>query len=170
MDLEGRATVAMVRWGPGVYQQLIWNYRHEDGAPVSTQEPPLGQRGHTMDCGEQFTGVLPASASGPLTAGFVGVAEFVDAAVAGPAVGDHPRAWLDVFGDEGMQRPGRPVGQDRHPGPAVPARFFELNRDAHKGFLALGAPTAQSWLLAADVGLVDLDRAGQPGPGPGAPA
>jgi len=25
----------MVRWGPGVYQQLIWNYRHEDGAPVS---------------------------------------------------------------------------------------------------------------------------------------
>src|SRR5680860_142226 len=35
MDLEGRATVAMVRWGPGVYQQLIWNYRHEDGAPVS---------------------------------------------------------------------------------------------------------------------------------------
>src|SRR5680860_1835527 len=37
MDLEGRATVAMVRWGPGVYQQLIWNYRHEDGAPVSNR-------------------------------------------------------------------------------------------------------------------------------------
>ena len=27
--------MAMARWGPGVYQQPIWNYRQEDGAPVS---------------------------------------------------------------------------------------------------------------------------------------
>ena len=27
--------MAMARWGPGVYRQPIWNYRHEDGAPVS---------------------------------------------------------------------------------------------------------------------------------------
>jgi hypothetical protein len=61
-----------------------------------------------------------------------------------------------------MQRLRGPVGQDRHPCPAVPPRLLELNCDAHKGFLALGSPTAQSWLLTADVGLIDLYRAGQP--------
>src|SRR5664279_3549473 len=75
--------------------EVALQVRLVDRTLMSTQEPPLGQRGHTMHCWEQLTGVLPASASGPLTAGFVGVAEFVDAAVAGPAVGDHPRAWLD---------------------------------------------------------------------------
>jgi 7-cyano-7-deazaguanine synthase len=35
LDLEGRALKAMARWGPGVHQQSIWNYRPKDGAPVS---------------------------------------------------------------------------------------------------------------------------------------
>jgi hypothetical protein len=34
-DLKGRAIMAMARWGPGVHQQSIRNYRHNDGAPVS---------------------------------------------------------------------------------------------------------------------------------------
>jgi len=38
LDLKGRAAMAMVRWGPGVHRQPIWNYRHEDGAPVSHQQ------------------------------------------------------------------------------------------------------------------------------------
>jgi hypothetical protein len=38
LDLEGRATVAMVRWGPGVHQRSIWNYRPKDGAPVSNSQ------------------------------------------------------------------------------------------------------------------------------------
>jgi branched-chain amino acid transport system ATP-binding protein len=41
LDLEGRALMAMVRWGPGVHQQSIWNYRHKDGAPVS--EPVIDE-------------------------------------------------------------------------------------------------------------------------------
>lgn len=73
-----------------------------DRALMRAQESPLRQRGHAMHCWEQLTGVLPASASGTLTGGFVGVAELVDAAVAGPPVGDDPGAWLDVVGDDGM--------------------------------------------------------------------
>ena len=41
VDLEGRATMAMARWGPGVHQQSIWNYRHSDGAPVSDEQAAL---------------------------------------------------------------------------------------------------------------------------------
>lgn len=35
LDLKGRANVAMARWGPGVHQQSIWNYRQQEGRPVS---------------------------------------------------------------------------------------------------------------------------------------
>jgi hypothetical protein len=36
LDLDsGQALVAMARWGPEVHQQSVWNYRPEDGAPVS---------------------------------------------------------------------------------------------------------------------------------------
>src|SRR5512144_2163016 len=113
-----------------------------------------------MDGREQVTGVHPASTCRTLAAWFVDVAELVDAAVALPAVGDDAGARLDVVGNEGMHRLGGPVGQDRHPCPAVPARFLDLNCDAHHGLLALGAAAAQSWLCTAEVGLVDLDRAG----------
>ena len=56
------------------------------------------------------------------------------------------------------------VGQDRHPDPSVPAGLVDLDRHADQGFLALGPPAPQSWLLAADEGLVDLHRPGQPIP------
>ena len=36
LDLnEGRASVAMARWGPGVHQQAICARRREEGNPVS---------------------------------------------------------------------------------------------------------------------------------------
>ena len=35
LDLDGRAAMAVVRWGPGVHQQDIRTDRPEDGAPVS---------------------------------------------------------------------------------------------------------------------------------------
>ncbi len=70
---------------------------------------------------------------------------------------------LDVLGDEGVQRGGRPIGQDRHPGSPEPARLLNLNGHAYQRLLALGSSAAQSWLLAADVRLVHLHlhRAGQ---------
>jgi len=45
--VEGRAIMAMARWGPGVHQQSIWNHRHKDDAPVSdtgTQLPMVELR------------------------------------------------------------------------------------------------------------------------------
>lgn len=54
-----------------------------------------------------------------------------------------------------------PVGQDLHPGSSEPTRLQDLNGHAYQGFLALGSSAAQSWLFAADVGLVHLHRAGQ---------
>jgi len=76
----------------------------------------------------------------------VGVAELVDALVAGPAVGDDPGAGLDVCGDERVERGGRAIGQDLHPGTPEPARLGDLNCHAYQDFLALGSSTAQSWL------------------------
>ena len=63
-----------------------------------------------------------------------------------------------------MQRGGRPVGQHRHAAPADPLRLPDLYRDAGQDLLAPGTATAQARLLAADVGLVDFHRPGQPDP------
>jgi len=65
---------------------------------------------------------------------------------------------------ERVQCGGRRIGQDLHPAPAEPARLRDLNCYTHQGFLASGTSAAQARLLTADVGLVDLDRAGQPVP------
>ena len=53
------------------------------------------------------------------------------------------------------------VGQQRHAAPADPFRLFDLYRDAGQDLLAPGPAAAQPRLLAADVGLVHLHRAGQ---------
>jgi hypothetical protein len=71
--------------------------------------------------GQQLSGVLAAGAGGALTTRLVDIAELADAAVALPAVGDHPRSRFDVRGDERMQRRGRGVGDDLHPAPPEPA-------------------------------------------------
>lgn len=63
-----------------------------------------------------------------------------------------------------MQRGGRPIGHNPPPDPSVAAGLVEFNRHTDKGFLALGPTTTQPRFLAADVGLVDLDGAGQPVP------
>jgi len=51
----------------------------------------------------------------------------LDAAIALPAVGDHPRARLDVRGNERVQRGGGRIGQDLHPAAPEPTRFGDLN-------------------------------------------
>ena len=107
--------------------EVALQVRLVDRTLMRAQQPPLDQRRRAVDSGEQLTGVLSAGASGPLAARLIGVAELVDTAVAGPAVGDHSRARLDVLGDEGVQRGGRPIGQDGYPGSPEPARF--LNPD-----------------------------------------
>ena len=81
-----------------------------------------------------------------------------------PSVGDHPRARLYVFGDEGVQRGGRPIGQDRHPGPPEPAGLLDLNGHTYHRLLALRTSTPQPGLVTTDVRLVHLNRAGQPIP------
>ena len=35
LDLEGRAPLAVARWGPGVHQQPFRSHRREEGSPVS---------------------------------------------------------------------------------------------------------------------------------------
>ena len=82
------------------------------------------------------------------------VAELVGPGVTLPAVGDDCRPWLDVLGDEGVQRGSGPVAQDRHPAPAVPARLDDFNGHADQGFLALRPAAGQSRFLATDVGLI----------------
>ena len=135
-----------------------------DRALVGAQQPALGQGGDPVDPGQQLAGVLPAGAGGPLAAPDMGITEPGDPVVAHPAVGDHRRARLDVAGEEGVQRAGRGVGQDLHPAAPVPPRLPDLDGHADQGLLALGPPAAQPRLLAADEGLIHLDRAGQPVP------
>lgn len=135
-----------------------------DRALMGSQQPSLRQGGNAVDAGQQLAGVVPAGASGPLAARLVGVAEVVDAAVAPPPVGDDVRPRLDVRGDEGVQRGGGAIAQDRHPGPAVSSRLLDLDCHADQGFLAFGSPAPQPRLLAPDVGFVHLYRPRQPVP------
>jgi hypothetical protein len=101
---------------------------------------PLTNDATRWTAGSSSPQVLSASASGPPAARLIGVAELVDTAVAGPAVGDHPRARLDVLGEAGVQRGGRPIGQDRHPSSSVPVRLLNLNGHAYNAFLPLARP------------------------------
>jgi hypothetical protein len=67
--------------------------------------------------GQQLARVVAASAGGPLAAPLVGEAEPGQPVVAHPG-GDDRRPWLDMAGDEGMQRRSGPVSQQRHAAPA----------------------------------------------------
>src|SRR5664279_5297932 len=53
LDLKGRANVAMARWGPGVHQQSIWNYRQQEGRPVSVSgswDPRFDELADQLEC------------------------------------------------------------------------------------------------------------------------
>jgi len=54
--------------------EVALQVRLVDRTLMRAQQPPLDQRRHTVDPGEQLTGILAAGASGPLAARFVGVA------------------------------------------------------------------------------------------------
>jgi hypothetical protein len=135
-----------------------------NAALMGAEQPPLGQGSNPVHAGQQPAGVLPAGAGGPLAASFVEVAELADSGITLPAVGDDCGPRFNVAGDERVQRGGGPVGDDRHPAPAIPARFLDLDGHADQGFLALSPPARQLRLLTADVGLVHLHGAGQPVP------
>ena len=89
-----------------------------------------------MDPGQQLAGVLPAGAGGPLTPPDMGITEPGDPVLAHPAVGDHRRAWLDVAGEERVQRVGRGAGQDLHPAAPVPPWLPDLDGHADHGAAA----------------------------------
>jgi IS5 family transposase len=131
-------------------------------ALMGAQQPALGERGDTMDAGQQFAGVLPARARCALAAPVMDVAELADAVVALPRVGDDRCARLDMIGHERVQRGRGPVGEDPHPAPAEPLRSPQLDGYAHQGFLTLRPAAAQPRLLASDVGLIHLHRAAEP--------
>ena len=69
-----------------------------------------------------------------------------------------------LLGDELVQRGRRGIGDRRHPGPAQPTAGAGLHRDHGEDLLAPRATPGQAGLQPADVGLVDLDHAGQPLP------
>jgi len=63
---------------------------------------------------------------------------------------------VDVVGDERVQGAGGPVGDDAHPAAPESSGRHNFYRNDDQCLLALGPPTGQSGLLAADVGLVYL--------------
>ena len=97
-----------------------------------------------MHAGEQCTASSPRAERGPLAVRLVDVAQLVDAAVAGPAIGDDPRPRLDVRSDKGVERVSRTVTKKRHPAAPIPSRLLPLDSHAHQYFLAPGPSAAQS--------------------------
>jgi len=67
---------------------------------------------------------------------------------------------LDVLNQEHAQRFRGSVGQWDHPAAPEADWLLALDGDADQYLLAvLARPARASWLLAADVGLIDLDVA-----------
>src|SRR5262245_37896494 len=132
------------------------------GALVRAQQPSLDQGGDLVHCGEQLVGILPASSGGALAVSLVDVAKSVQPVISHPAVGDHGRSGLDVVGDEAVQAVRRTVAYGRDAAATDPPWWTDLDRDGGEDLLASGPAAAQSWLLAADIGLVHLDRASEP--------
>jgi hypothetical protein len=93
--------------------QVAREMRVVDGSLVGAKNSPLRQAGHAVHGGQQLARVVAASAGGPLAAPLVGVAEPGQPVVAHPGIGDDRRPWLDMAGDEGMQRRSVPVSQSR---------------------------------------------------------
>ena len=84
--------------------EVVVQMRVVDGTLVGAENPPLGERGDSMDGGQQLRSLLIASKPGrALTARFMGLAGSVQPEVAFPAVRDDRGAWLDVIGDECAQ-------------------------------------------------------------------
>lgn len=123
----------------GELVEVVGQVRGIGRALVGAQQPPLDQGCDPVHTGQQFARVLPERASGSLAAGVVDVAELVDAAVAGPTVGDHRGAGLDVVGDERVQRLGRSIHQWDHPASAQAFGRGYLDDDSGEDLLTLGA-------------------------------
>ena len=131
---------------------------------VSTEQPPLDERGDPVHRGQQLTGILTPSAGGALAAPIVDVAEPVQAEVPRPPVGDHRGARLHVIGDERVQRGRGGVLDRRHPASTEPLGTVDLHGNTGEDLLASLPPASQSRLLPADEGLVHLHRPVQPLP------
>lgn len=76
--------------------EVTLEVRLGDRSLVGAEHPALGEGRHPVNAREQGAGVLPAGRRGSLAVRLVDVAEPVDAAVARPAIGDHPQAGQDV--------------------------------------------------------------------------
>ena len=112
--------------------------------------------------GSSAAGSSPRAGAARWLRRWMGVAELGEPVIPHPGIGDHCRCRGDMISDEGKQRPGRPVLEQRHPAPADPLGLADFDRDAGQDLLALSTPASQPGLFAADVGFIDLHRAVQP--------
>jgi len=129
---------------------------------VRAQQPALHQRRHPMHRRKEFVRVVAASTGSSLAEGDADIAELVDPTVARPAVGDDRRTGLDVLDDERMQRRGRRIRQRRDAASAHSLGLVDLYSDASEDLLSPSSSALQTWLLATNERLVDLDSAREP--------
>jgi hypothetical protein len=137
-----------------VSRQMCGIYRTLVGA----EKPTLGEGVDSMGSREQGIDVFTRELCCPPAPRLMQVAELLQPAIGGPAVGDHGRAWLDVGGYEGVQGGGRRVAKNCHPASAKPGWFVNFNRHPHKHLVAQMTAAAAS-LLATEEALVNLDPA-----------
>lgn len=127
-----------------------------DGALVGAQQPAFEQGVGAVNAGHGDVGGV---AGGREDGDAVGVAVGGQVAVAGPAVGVHHSAGLDVAFDEAGQGGGVHIGEPQtHP--PVAFRVMDLPGDGHDG-LGVGVAAVNAGFFAADVGFIDLHGAGQ---------
>lgn len=126
---------------------------------MSAREPPLGERGDPVHTREHDVRGLPTA---------LDVDRLVDVAVsdswriAGPGVGDERRSLFDVLGDQALRRGRRRVGERSHAAPTESSGFSELGGHADQDLLAPLSAATKPGFLATEVGLVDLNSAGEP--------
>ncbi len=111
--------------------------------------------------GQELDGIVAPSASCALAAPIMHIAELRQPLIGRTPVSDDRGARLHVVQHEFVQRLAGPIGHRRDPTPTQPPGRPDLYGDASQNLLALGAPTCQPRLGAADVGLVHLDRPAQ---------
>ena len=131
-------------------------------ALVRTRVPGLGQRRDAMHAGEQRAHVLSTGIRRGLAAWLVKVSEPSDAVGARPPIGDDRRFLFDVLRHERHDRIGRSLVEHTHGAPSKTMRLPQLECHADQDLLGFVATTAETPLLSAEVGLVDLDGAREP--------
>lgn len=128
-------------------------------ALVRTREPALGQRRDAVHAGKQSAHVLSTCLRRALATLLSEVSESCDAVIARPPIGDERRSLFGVIRHERHERIWRSVVEHTHAAPSKTILLPQLDCHADQDLLALLATTAKTRLVAAEIGLVDLDGA-----------